>query len=307
MRARADAVWLRAKTLNGRGVTRHVMTGLVLLFSVVFLGRILFDYWPTLMAYNWEFSLWPLLIGCAIYALHLVLAVRGWSLIMQQLAVPISLREHFRIYCFTRIAGRIPGLPWHLVARAVLYQRLGVSAKVTGVATGLEMILVILSGLLSGLLIWFILPQSIQSQSVWWVLLLVLSIGLIHPAVIQRVLKLLGPSEVAFRLRYRDMLLLLGLFVLVWALGGGVLYTVILVIYPLPLSELPSVIGAWGLSGATSLLFFFSPTTLGIKEMALSLLLGLFVPAGLAVVVAILTRLFLTAAELAWAIVASQL
>jgi hypothetical protein len=54
-------------------------------------------------------------------------------------------------------------------------------------------------------------------------------------------------------------------------------------------------------------LIFLSPSGLGIKEITLSLLLALFIPAGLAVVIAILMRLYLTAAEFVWAIAASRL
>jgi hypothetical protein len=237
----------------------------------------------------------------------LLLAVFGWALIMRHLAVDLNFRDHLRIYCLTLVTGRIPGAPWHIAGRAVLYSRLGISAKVIGVAAAVEMLLVTLAGLLSGLFIWFSLPESTQQQLVWLGLVFVGGLGLMHPSVIREVLRRLGYADAIVRLRYRDMLLLLGLYVLVWGASGGVLYSVILALYPLPLMQLPGVIGAWGLAGAVSSLAFLSPTGFGIKEIALSLLLALFVPAGLAVVIVILNRLFFIAAELAWAIAASRL
>jgi glycosyltransferase 2 family protein len=228
-------------------------------------------------------------------------------MIMQQLGVRIGFREHFKIYCLTRIAGRIPGAPWHLVGRAVLYKRLEVSNSVMGVATGLEMLLVVVSGLLSGILVWFVLPPTTQMQFIWLGPILFIGVILTHPTFIQRILKKLGQGEVGVHLRYRDILLVLVVFVVGWAAGGIVLYLAILALYPLSLTQLPAVIGAWGISGAVSLLVFFSPTAFGIKEITLSLILSLLVPGGLAILVTILMRLFLTAAEFVAAILASRL
>jgi glycosyltransferase 2 family protein len=301
-----EAIWRRAHTVGSRRI-HWLTTGLILVFSGVVLGLMLWYYLPTLLTYRWQLQVLPLILSFAIYALDLLLAILGWSIIMGQLAPQLDFREHFRIYSVTLVAGRIPGAPWHLVGRVALYKRLGVSGSVTSVAAGLETILIIVSGILSGALIGFSLPENMQQHLVWLSPILVIGLGLMHPSAVRKVLQWLGHTQMAVRLRYRDMLLLLGLYVLVWQVGGGVLYMMILALYPLPWTQLPGVIGAWGLSGVVASLIFLSPTSLGIKEITLSLLLGLFIPVGLAVVIAILMRLYLTAAEFVWAIAASRL
>lgn len=303
----AKEIWKRARNTLGSRRIRWLMTGLIIVFSGVILGWMLWHDLPTLLTYRWKLQALPLILGFAIYTLDLLLAVLGWSIIMGQLAHPLEFREHFRIYCVTLVAGLIPGAPWHLVGRVALYKRLGVNGSVTGVAAGLEIILIIVSGILSSALIGFSLPENLQQYLVWMGLVLVIGLGLMHPSVVRKVLQWLGHTQAAVRLRYHDMLLLLGLYVLVWGVGGCVLYMTILALYPLPWTQLPGVIGAWGLSGVVASLIFFSPTGFGIKEITLSLLLALFIPAGLAVVIAILMRLYLTAAEFVWAIGASRL
>lgn len=302
----AEAIWRRALTFGSRRI-RWLVTGLIIVFSGGILGWMLWHYLPTLLTYRWKLQVLPLILGFVIYSLDLFLAILSWSIIMGRLAQRIDFREHFRIYCVTLVAGRIPGAPWHLVGRVALYKRIGVDASVTSVAAGLQVILVIVSGILSSALIGFSLPENLHQYLVWMGLVLVIGLGLMHPSVVRKVLQWLGHAQAAVRLRYRDMLLLLGLYVLVWGVGGCVLYMVILAVYPLSWTQLPGVIGVWGLSGAVASLMFLSPTSLGIKEIALSLLLALFIPAGLALVIAILIRLYLTAAELAWAIAASRL
>jgi len=302
----AKAIWRRLHTLGSHRL-RWLMTGLIIAFSIVILGWMLWHYLPTLLAYHWKLQVLPLILGFPIYTLDLLLAVLGWSIIMRQLGHQFDFREHIRIFCMTRVAGRIPGAPWHLVGRVALYKQLGVNVRVTSVASGLEMILIIVSGILTSALIGFSLPENLQKYLVWMGFVLVIGLGLMHPSVVHKVLQWLGHTQEVVRPRYHDMLLLLGLYVLIWGVGGCVLYMMILALYPLPWTQLPGVIGAWGLSGAVASLLSLSPTSFGIKEIALSLLLALFIPAGLAVVIAILTRLYLTAAEFVWAIAASRL
>jgi hypothetical protein len=290
---------------NRRGI-RWLFSGFLLLFSVVFLSGILWRYWPTLANYPWEFDLWPALIGCLVYTAALLVVVLVWSLLLKHLGASLDFREHLRIYCLTFFALRIPGAPWHVAGRVVLYRQRGIDASVASVAAGLELLLAIISGLVAGLLIWFVLPASMQRQLVWLVIVLIFALALIHPRVIRGVLKRLGYAEENIRLRYQDMLFFLLLYLIVWSMDGIVLYSITRTLYPIPFTLLPAVTGAWALSGAISLLAFISPSSLGLREIALSVLLGLFIPPALAVIIAILARLLLTATELLWAIVASR-
>lgn len=306
IRRYAEVIWRRANTLDSRRL-RWILTGLIVTFSIVLLGWMFWRTLPTLLAYEWKLHVLPLILCFPIYTLDLLLAVLGWSIIMRQLGHKFTYGKHFRIIAMTMIAGRIPGAPWHLVGRVALYKRMGVDVKITSVASGLEMILIIVSGIISSALIGFSLPENIQKYMVWMVLALVIGLLLMHPIVINKVLQWLRHTQAAICLRYRDMLMLLGLYVLTWGVGGCVLFMMILALYPLAWTQLPGVVGVWGLSGAIASLIFFSPTSLGIREITLSLLLALYIPAGLAVVIAILIRLYLTAAEFTWAIVASRL
>ena len=104
----AETIWRRARMLGSRRI-RWLMTGVIFVFSGLILGWMLWYYLPTLLTYHWKLQVLPLLFGFAIYTLDLLLAVLGWSIIMSQLAYQLDFREHFRIYCVTLVAGRIPG------------------------------------------------------------------------------------------------------------------------------------------------------------------------------------------------------
>lgn len=306
MRAQLDSAWTNARAVGNKRGIRWLFSGFLFLFSVLFLGGMLWRYWPTLATYPWELSLLPALLACLTYTAALLLVVLAWSFIMRQLGADMSFGEHLRIYCLTFIGIRIPGAPWHVAGRAVLYQRHGISMSISGVAAGLELLLAIVSGLIVGLLIWFSLPESMQTQLVWLAFVLVLALVLMHPWVVRKIMKRLGHAEENVHLRYRDMLWSLLLYLLVWVMDGAVLFLVICALYPLPWTALPAVTGAGALAGAISMLAFISPSSFGLKEIALSLLLALLIPPGLAVIVAILMRLLLTATEFVWAVAASR-
>jgi len=68
-------------------------------------------------------------------------------------------------------------------------------------------------------------------------------------------------------------------------------------IYPLPVNQLLLVVGAWSLSNLATTLMAFLPVGLGLRELAFGALLSLFMPPGVAALVAILSRVFMTVCE----------
>jgi hypothetical protein len=138
---------------------------------------------------------------------------------------------------------------------------------------------------------------------VWIVLGVVLSLVVVHPRVLRLPLQWLGDQSAhsaRTELHYGRVLSWLFLYACVWLVGGLVLFGLIETLYPLPLDRLPQVIGAWSLSGLVAVLAAVLPVGLGLRELALSLLLANIIPEGIAVVIAILARLLFTLYEVAW-------
>ncbi len=282
---------------------RYLLEGAVLLLTGGVLGTMVLRAWPMLAAYHWEVRLWPLGLAVGAYPVALALAVYAWGQIVRHLGGELSFPQHFRIYALTLVAARLPGAPWHIAGRAALYKSLGISRRIILLASGLELVMVISAGAVTGLLI---LPLTQQNQQWLWVVLLLAAIAgivIVHPSVIRRVLQLLGREDTEVKLSGRRLLLVLAVYVLDWAVGGVILYTLILTIYRLPLNQILWVIGAWGLSGATASIVLVVPSGLGVREITLSFLLGLIVPQGIAPLVAVLARIFFTAIELVMSLV----
>jgi len=147
------------------------------------------------------------------------------------------------------------------------------------------------------------LPILARYQFSLWIIAGVLlgSIGLLHPRVLGYLLHRLGGD--VHSIRYRDLILWIGLYLVVWVFGGLLLFMICNILVPTPVQNLGYMVGSWTLVGLLGYLFFFSPSNLGISEVGFSLLLTNIMPAPVAVVVSLTIRLLIFLFEIFWAII----
>lgn len=276
-----------------------------LCFSI--LGYSLYKNWTALAAFQWKINYLQVALSFIFYTFDLTLAVLDWSLIVSKLAGFSDFRKNLKIYCYSNIARRLPGTVWFIISRAYLYEQQGIAKSVISIGSLLEMVLIILSGILTYFLsLPFLSPISARNP-LPLIAALLLALLLTHPAILRAILKRFVQAKAPSDLRYQDTLVWLGIYIVVWIVGGLVLYSAVNVFYPLPLTQLPGVIGAWTLSGAVASLLVLSPSGLGVRELTLSLLLSHYIPTPLAIVVALGMRVGLTVYEAFWAVVALKL
>jgi hypothetical protein len=138
----------------------------------------------------------------------------------------------------------------------------------------------------------------------WLVGLVVVCMALIlQPRVLPRIVtaiaRRLGKDEPwDTTIDHTRMLGWTGAYSLIWVLGGVTLYCLTRALYPLPTAHLLGVIGIWSLAGTISHLALFLPAGLGIRELSLVAMLSAFTPLPVAVIVAIVTRIWYAVLEL---------
>jgi len=301
--------WSSARCQLRRGVhltahpgVRRAITVALTLVAVASMVALLRANWDTLRAFEWHIRPIPLLLSFLAYSLALAFAILAWGGIMISLGTSVPWREHIRIYCVSNLARRLPGVLWHVVGRIALYDHEKAAPAAISVGSALELVLMTLSGIALALMTWPTMAAE-RVLPVWIVGGLLLGLTLIHPRVLGVPLQWVRASEETLprpRLRYRQVLGWLFLYGGSWLAGGIVVYAVIIAIYPLSLTQLLPTIGAWSLSGMVSVVAAFLPVGLGLRELALGLLLSSFLPDGLGIVVAIIIRLLLTLYEVLW-------
>jgi hypothetical protein len=182
----------------------------------------------------------------------------------------------------------------HIAGRLLLYDE-RTTKTIISIASALELSLIALAGITIG---GVFRPKSILYLD-WWVGVPALLIGLIiiHPRVLKPLLSFLKVQG-SYELRYIQTINWLFIYFLIWMIGGVVLYLMTISFYPLNLSVLPNIIGAWCLSGSVAILMVFLPVGLGLRELTLGLLLSSILPPGISAVIAILSRIIFTIFEI---------
>lgn len=285
---------------------RRAITVALTLVAVASMAALLRANWDTLRAFEWHIRPIPLLLSFLAYSITLAFAILAWGSIMISLGTSVPWREHVRIYSVSNLARRLPGVLWHVVGRIALYDHEKAGPAAISVGSALEIVLMTLSGIALALMTWPTMTTE-QVQPALIVGGLLLGLALIHPRVLSIPLRWVRvPREAALRprLRYRQTLGWLILYGGSWLAGGIIVYAVIATIYPLSFAQLLPTIGAWSLSGMVSMVAAFLPVGLGLRELALGLLLSSFLPDGLGIVVAIAIRLLLTFYEVLWVLLA---
>ncbi len=249
-----------------------------------------------------------LALATLIYGINLLIAIFAWALIMGSLSGYWRVFEHVRIYCITGITRRLPGTFWYMLGRVVLYERLGVARGLTAVASGLEFVAMILGGLLVMLVTW---PLMLGAQSLNPAVLLgtlMLCALLLNPPLVRALIRRFGHSAGTPPVRYRQLLLWVAIFALIWAIGGLQLFVVVRAVTPLPLTALPAMMGIWSASGIAATVFFsFLPFGLGATELTLAALLSPFVPPTEALFIAFVMRVVLTFSEIGYGLLGGML
>jgi hypothetical protein len=236
-----------------------------------------------------------------IYGANLALAIGAWALIIGTVSGCWRWIEHVRIYCITTITRRLPGTFWYLLGRVVLYERLGVPRGLTAVAGGLEFVAMILAGILVTLVTWPLVLGGTALDPRALLATLAVCALLLNPPLVRSLIRRFGRAGGAAPVRYRQVLLWVGVFAVVWAVGGLQLYVIVRAVAPLPPSALPAMIGVWSATGVVATVFFsFLPFGLGATEVTLASLLSPFVPPAEALVIALVMRVMLTLSEIAY-------
>lgn len=300
-----QSVWSALHRASKRPLLRWLFTTALVVVVTISLGLILYRNRTLLLNYDWRIRPLPLAASFFLYSVALALAILSWGLIVNRLSGKRSWRRHIRIYCLTNLGQRLPGVFWHVLGRMAMYGEDGVSKRMISVSSGLELVLLIVSGLIVSLGAW---PLGVVTESerwLWFVAGILLGLVVLHPRLTRPLLSRLGLSQASWA--YRNILLWLSIYVAIWILGGVILYTIINVVFPLSPDKLPGVVAAWSTSGVIASLSTFTPSGFGLREISLSVLLAPFMPAGIAVVIAIATRALLTTYEIVWALLTGWL
>lgn len=279
----------------------------LVLVSLALLAYFIYRNWAALTAYPWQFSYAHFVLTLVLHLCAFLIAIGAWHSIISRLAGANDLRLNARIYCYSAVARRLPGMLWDVATRVVMYDQAGISKAAAGVASLLEFVLITLAGII---LYIALTPFTLSyAQLGGWSLLGILGVGLVltHPRLVTGVVRKLKKDSAPLSLRYRDNIIWLVIYSASWAIGGLILWATASGIYGLSLDFVPQVIADWTVAGVVTSIITFVPAGLGLREITLTFLLSRYMPEHIAVSSAILMRLLMTSYSILWLLVSERL
>jgi uncharacterized membrane protein YbhN (UPF0104 family) len=272
----------------------------------VLLGRMVWSSWNQVKDASFTFGILPLILSTLIFVFSYFIQVWAWYLITRRLKIALSPSETLRIWFYSQLGKYLPGKIWILLGRISYYESRGKSKKSTSVALYFEMVtllmaggLIFLAGHIFGGEIW---QFHFRRYSGGLILLFFLGLVSLHPRVFQEILNWFldrfNREHVSLSISYADILWILFVCILSWLVGGVGFYLFVDSVYPVAPQSILFLTGALAISSTLGLVAIFAPSGLGVREGALVYLLSSMMATPIAVIISILTRIWMTLIEI---------
>jgi hypothetical protein len=145
-------------------------------------------------------------------------------------------------------------------------------------------------------------PFYIGRQSMWMVLLFLSGFLSLHPRVLQKILNWilvqLKRETISLTISYSNILWILFVCIISWIVGGVGFYFFVDSVYPMAPQYILFLTGALAISSTLGLIAIFAPSGLGVREGALVYILSFMMATPVAVIISILTRIWMTLVEI---------
>lgn len=228
-----------------------------------------------------------------------------WHYITVRLRAAISVRKAMVSWMLSLLGRNIPGRVFVLAGRVYLYGQHGVGAGRVTLGFVLEVACSMAAAmlLLSTCLLFAASPAQSSLQRLQPVLAIgpAVIIALLHPRLLERLVNLglrrLDRKPTRLLLRYRDLLSFVALSYVNWALLGAGFFLMTKAIFNVGWQHLPFIMGTFSFAMIAGFIAVFTPSGLGVREGVVLAVLKTSMPAGVAAVVALAARLWVTLGE----------
>lgn len=289
-----------AKNRKWMRLLKSVFLSLAIIFLACYFYKNADTYRNLDVSINWPVFAEAMLL----YSLYMVTLASLWHYITRLNQCAIGWFQAVTAYVYSILGKYIPGKVFMLLARIPAYEEAGAPIRKVTVCFFLENICTLLGASFLFLVSLLFFPNDILADYQWAVLALVIIFFIcINPKIINFFLRILGKvfkkQDMEIPMTYGQMVKVVLLFIGNWIIAGVGFYMLTCSIYPVPMSEMLYNAGIFGLSCVIGILAIFTPSGLGVREGVLVLGLGLIMPGEYAVIISIVTRLWMTVSELA--------
>jgi glycosyltransferase 2 family protein len=262
-------------------------------------------------AYHWRIRPGLLAASLLLQVTVLVTGVYIWSRVLVAFNSPVSLATLFRMWALSNPIRYIPGSVWQLFA----YGKFAGEARLSrSLVFSSLMVHIWLSIWAAVTLVLALAPVAVLPSihfPRWSPLVIPLILIVIHPAVFN------AAQRIVARILHREAMLWqggwgasLGILVMhcvAWLAAGVAFAMFVRSIVDVSAINTLTLVAINSISFVAGYIVLFAPAGLGVRELTMSVLLGVAVPASVAVLVAVAARIWIVTAELVCALIALAL
>jgi uncharacterized membrane protein YbhN (UPF0104 family) len=294
------------KKMIGHSNCKLALKWIIVIAIFVFLGKMVWGNWNQVRDTPFTLQPFPFVLSTFIFVFSYFIQIWAWYLITLKLKIAISFRETLESWFYSQLGKYLPGKIWVFLSRFHFYESRGQSKKAISVAIYLETVtMIVAAGLIFlATLIFYreMRPFYFWRQSGWLILLFLLGFVSLHPWVLQKILNWIlvrfKREPISLSISYSDILWILFVCIASWVIGGIGFYLLVDSVYPVALQYILFLTGALAISSTLGLIAIFAPSGLGVREGALVYLLLFMMPPPVAVIISILTRIWMTLIEI---------
>jgi uncharacterized membrane protein YbhN (UPF0104 family) len=279
---------------------------MIVIAIFAFLGRMVWGNWASVKGTPFALRPLPFILSTLIFACSYFIQVWAWFLITFKLGIAISPSETVERWFYSQMGKYLPGKVWLLLGRLYFYESKGKSRKTITLALYLETATSVMAAGLLFLVALILLDEGVPfysgEQIFYLIPFFLLAFLSLHPRLLQKIFNWIllqfKREPISLSLSYRDILWILCVSILAWLVGGIGFYLFIHSVFPVSIHQILFLIGALALSSILGLVALFAPSGLGVREGALVYLLSFVMPGAVAVILSVLTRIWMTLIEI---------
>jgi uncharacterized membrane protein YbhN (UPF0104 family) len=263
--------------------------------------------WNDVISLKWRLEPGLFAVATALLALSYGLVACLWGLALHR-AAGTRVAAGARIWFLSNLARYVPGNIWSYVGAVELARREGVARRTTLAVMALTQVLSVGVAVAAGLPVLLAERARLGRPALLGALVVAAVAAL--AAVFRRQLlglarrRMPGFDPADLTPSAGTVALLAAGYAVYWAVTGLAFAALVASLYPLAPADVPLVMAAYAAAYAAGFLALLTPAGLGVREGVLVVALAPVLPAGPALVVALLSRVWMMLVELAGAGVA---
>jgi len=290
-------------TINKKKLIKNTLS-IVLILGILYY-IIFYIFIPNIAeikSFEWEINWIYLVLALVIMVIMWVFKTYIWSLILKKMNINIPFSETCNIKIQALLLRYIPGKIWGLIKGGQMLKNKETSFKKSIFVMLLDIFYDLYAAVFLFLTTILFIPEFQKYANIYILIILACSFIFIHPHVISFMVHL-GAKIVKKKINYtfeislKESFVFLFLYLCSWLLTGLSLLFLIMGVTEVSFSFLFPLTGIFALAWSIGFLSLIAPSGFGVREGVLGLLLSVYFPLPIAMVIAFLTRILVTALE----------